>query len=137
MGLFDFLKKKKSESFAIEEPAKEIIPNKNEAPQSHSESPVREEPVKDVVVSAKKPELPNLFIGDFKVHDDIKNLLWFGDGPYKNLTKEQMASDKDVFVMMGGTRLGFRYGRKLSNILRKKKKTLLIRLFINRVMISL
>jgi hypothetical protein len=46
----------------------------------------------------------DVYIGEFKVHDDIKNLLWFGDGKYKNITKEQMMTDSNAqsFMAMGG-----------------------------------
>ena len=64
------------------------------------EMPEKEEPAKDIV-PAKKPETPSLHVGNFKVHDDIKHLLWFGDGKLMNLTREEMTSDKDVFTLMG------------------------------------
>jgi len=51
------------------------------------------------VISNTTPLPPDFYINEFKIHDDIKNLLWFGDGKYKNLTKEQMAKDKDVFTL--------------------------------------
>ena len=39
---------------------------------------------------ATKHPLPDIYVEEFKIHDDIKSLLWFGDGIYKNITKEQM-----------------------------------------------
>jgi len=50
---------------------------------------------------SKLQNIPELYIEKFKIHDDIKFLLWFGDGTLKNLSREQMASDKDVFTLMG------------------------------------
>jgi hypothetical protein len=41
----------------------------------------------------------------YMIHEDIKSLLWFGDGPYKNLTDEQMMDDKDVFYLAGGYKI--------------------------------
>jgi len=52
-------------------------------------------------VISKMQNIPELYIDKFKIHDDIKSLLWFGDGALKNLSREQMASDKDVFTLMG------------------------------------
>jgi hypothetical protein len=56
------------------------------------------------IVPVNKAKLPSINnnIDNFKIHDDIKNLLWFGDGPMKNLTREQMASDKDEFTIAQG-----------------------------------
>ena len=54
-------------------------------------------------ITAKPKQIPDLFIKDFKIHDNIKHLLWFGDGSMKNLTREQMAADKDVFSIPGFT----------------------------------
>ena len=35
--------------------------------------------------------LPGIYyVEEFKIHDDIKYLLWFGDGIYQNITKAQM-----------------------------------------------
>ena len=40
--------------------------------------------------TADKSSLPDIYVEQFKIHDDIKSLLWFGDGIYQNITKAQM-----------------------------------------------
>ena len=46
-------------------------------------------------------------IGDFSIHDDIKFLLWFGDGELKNITEEQT---KDNVYTFSGVSITIIYG---------------------------
>jgi len=67
-----------------------------------------ESEIKDIAV---KPQLPDTYIDKFKIHDDIKYLLWFGDGPYKNLTREEMDSEGNCYsVGNGKIRISFSIG---------------------------
>jgi len=52
--------------------------------------------------------LPDIYVEDYKVHDDIKSLLWFGDGIYKNITKAQMSSEGEYYEI-GGYRIRISY----------------------------
>jgi hypothetical protein len=97
MGLFGFLKKKNQEP----ESPRQIS-------DAHTEIELQNAPAVPSVagtalISAKDKNAPISIYPSLTIHEDIKYLLWFGDGPYKNLTEEQMMSDKNVFYMMGYT----------------------------------
>ena len=46
--------------------------------------------------------IPEIIVNDFRAHGDIRSLLWFGDGPMKNLSEEQRASGRDVYSLFEG-----------------------------------
>lgn len=52
--------------------------------------------------------LPNIYVENYKIHDDIKSLLWFGDGKYKNITRAQMSSEGEYYEI-GGYRIRISY----------------------------
>jgi hypothetical protein len=84
MGLFDIFKKKSA-------PEKEIVP----LPVVSNPAPV----VSDPAPPAKNLPQPVLVHPSFSIHEDIKNLLWFGDGPRKNLSEDDMLKDKTVYTI--------------------------------------
>jgi hypothetical protein len=57
---------------------------------------------------ASKSQLPDIYVENDRIHDDVKSLLWFGDGKYKNITREQMSSDGEYYEI-GGYRIKIRY----------------------------
>jgi len=52
----------------------------------------------DIVVNS---QLPDIYVEDCKIYDDIKSLLWFGDGPYKNLSKEHIYTHDEYLIYEG------------------------------------
>jgi hypothetical protein len=55
-----------------------------------------------------KSQVPDIYVENYKIHDDIKSLLWFGDGKYKNITKAQMSSEGEYYEI-GGYRIRISY----------------------------
>jgi hypothetical protein len=53
----------------------------------------------ELILKNKEEQSKSIEIKNFTIHDDIKQLLWFADGPLKNLTKEQMEHDKNAISL--------------------------------------
>jgi hypothetical protein len=83
----------------IKEDVNELI-NRNEYVKHH---PVFKanllEKFEGFILKDREDQNKSIDIKNFAIHDDIKQLLWFADGPLKNLTKEQMAHDKDAISL--------------------------------------
>jgi hypothetical protein len=83
----------------IKEEINELI-NRNEYVKHH---PVFKdnliEKFEGFILKDREEQSRSIDIKNFAIHDDIKQLLWFADGPLKNLTKEQMAYDKDAISL--------------------------------------
>jgi hypothetical protein len=80
MGIFDIFRKKKSPSSHGKE-SKEIALIKSKAPEPDASASFYKT---DKII----PATTDLDIPLFKIHDDIKGLVWIGDGKYKNYTPE-------------------------------------------------
>jgi hypothetical protein len=77
-----------------------ILLSKKQTTRESSPPNVDSAPEKTPIVRQRTPDV-GVFKDKLTIHADIKDLLWFGDGPYKNLTEDQMMSDKDVFYLAG------------------------------------
>jgi hypothetical protein len=53
----------------------------------------------ELIIKDREEQSKSINIKKFTIHDDIKQLLWFADGPLKNLTKEQMKHDKGAISL--------------------------------------
>jgi hypothetical protein len=84
MGLFDVFKKKAG-------PEKEDVT----LPAISHPAPIISVPV----APSKNLPQPISVHPPFSIHEDIKSLLWFGDGPHKNLPEDDMSQDNDVYTI--------------------------------------
>lgn len=57
---------------------------------------------------ALNPNLPDIYVENCKIHEDIRHLLWFGDGKYKNITREEMSSEGECYEI-GGYKIRIMY----------------------------
>jgi hypothetical protein len=80
MGLFDIFRKKKPSPLPTQE-NKEVIPAKANNIETTIPTTLHE-------IKKTDPVKTNVEIPLFKIHDDIKGLIWIGDGKYKNYTPE-------------------------------------------------
>jgi hypothetical protein len=53
----------------------------------------------EFILEDREEQSKSIDIKNFAIHEDIKQLLWFADGPQKNLTNEQMAHDKNAISL--------------------------------------
>jgi hypothetical protein len=89
MGLFDLFKKKKREPESPQLTAEtHVVPEtQKQEPEAVPQTPVPEIVKNDDVIVTANTAITH-YINKTKIHDDIKDLLWFGDGPYKNFSKD-------------------------------------------------
>jgi hypothetical protein len=92
MGLFDIFRKKKPPAPPAQE-NKDIAPVNAKNTETINVAPLQE--VKDLAPPVMDVDFPL-----FKMHDDLKGLIWIGDGKYKNYTPETPESVVKKFENM-------------------------------------
>jgi hypothetical protein len=80
MGFFDIFRKKKPTALPMKE-NKDIVPVNTKNTETARVAPVQE-------TKETAPPKTDIDFPVFKIHDDIKGLIWIGDGKYKNYTPE-------------------------------------------------
>jgi hypothetical protein len=109
MGIFDIFRKKKPPVLPIQE-SKETAPVKNKKPEIPA-------PTARYVAKELPPPKTDIDIPLPKIHDDIKGLVWIGDGKYKNYTPENMYGFTRQY---SGIRITISYGDEPSVIYTKQ-----------------